>query len=203
MSLARRSQAIFLAATVASAGSVGLGCETRVVTSPYAGQSTVKKPSPAASASASSSALAEAPRFRDVDFVETEQSRDPFRSFSKAFSRESTAAVRAQREVLLERYSIDELKLVGIVTGGGTEPLAMFVDPQGTGWIVRRGQFIGKPDTVRAAGPGGATYERTWRVDRIRDGDVVLVCENASRSDDSHDTRVIPLRPEDSAAPIH
>lgn len=137
--------------------------------------------------------------FREDDFVETDLSRDPFRSFSKLFKQENTAAAKTQREVLLDRYSVDELKLVGIVTGGA-EHRAMFVDPTGTGWIIHRGQYIGKAELVRGSGPGSASYELNWRVDRIREGDIVLVREDPAHSDVPPATRVIPLRPEDTAS---
>jgi len=137
--------------------------------------------------------------FREDDFVETDLSRDPFRSFSKLFKQENTTAARTQREVLLDRYSVDELKLVGIVTGGA-EHRAMFVDPTGTGWIIHRGQYIGKAELVRGSGPGSASYELNWRVDRIREGDIVLVREDPAHSDVPPATRVILLRPEDTAS---
>lgn len=137
--------------------------------------------------------------FREEDFVETELSRDPFRSFARAFAGESQGAVKTQREVLLDRYSIDELKLVGIVTGTA-EHRAMLVDPTGTGWIVKRGQFVGKAELVRGTGASSASYELNWRVDRIRDGDIVLVREDPAHSDIPPSTRVIPLRPEDTAS---
>ncbi len=157
-------------------------------------------PVAAASASVDAGVDAEAKLvFREEDFVETDLSRDPFRSFSKMFSQENTAAAKTQREVLLDRYSVDELKLVGIVTGGA-EHRAMFVDPTGTGWIIHRGQYIGKAELVRGSGPGSASYELNWRVDRIREGDIVLVREDPAHSDVPPATRVIPLRPEDTAS---
>jgi type IV pilus assembly protein PilP len=72
----------------------------------------------------------------------------------------------------------------------------MFLDPTGKGQIVYRGTFLCRPDVVRVGGPSGHEYEINWRVDRIRDGDVVLI-----RQDDAHPeippaTRVIPLHPE-------
>ncbi|HNS98543.1 MAG TPA: pilus assembly protein PilP [Polyangiaceae bacterium] len=155
---------------------------------------------PAASASPDGGDDAESKlAFREEDFVETDLSRDPFRSFSKVFKQETASTARTQREVLLERYAVDELRLVGIVTGGA-EHRAMFVDPTGTGWIVHRGQFMGKAELVRGSGPGSASYELNWRVDRIRDGDVVLVREDPAHSDIPPATMVIPLRPEDSAS---
>lgn len=141
--------------------------------------------------------------FQEQEFVETERNRDPFRSFAKSFadqSRASTAAV--QRDVILERYSIDDLRLVGIVTGA-PEHRAMLVDPLGKGWIVKRGQFIGKEEVVHGKGPTGADYALNWRVDRIRDGDIVLVREDPAHSDVPPATRVIPLRPEANEGERH
>lgn len=154
---------------------------------------------PAASADAGADAGEEKVLFREEDFVETELSRDPFRSFIRMFAEENKSAAKTQREVLLDRYSIDELKLVGIVTGTA-EHRAMLVDPTGTGWIVHRGQFIGKAELVRGTGTSGASYELNWRVDRIRDGDVVLVREDPAHSDIPPATRVLPLRPEEATA---
>jgi type IV pilus assembly protein PilP len=131
----------------------------------------------------------------EAEFTESERSRDPFRSFSDIFKEESKGAAKSQREVVLSQFSIDELKLIGIVTRA--EPAkAMLVDPGGMGHVVRRGQFVGRPDIVQAAGRTGASYEINWRVDRIRDGDIVLIREDPANPDVPSATRVIPLRPE-------
>lgn len=137
--------------------------------------------------------------FQEQDFVETERNRDPFRSYVAAMARNAGQSSSKQREVMLDVYSIDELKLVGIVTGG-TEHRAMVVDPTGKGWIIKRGQFIGKEEVVHGKGSSGADYALNWRVDRIRDGDVVLVREDPSHSDVPPATRVIPLRPDSETA---
>jgi type IV pilus assembly protein PilP len=131
----------------------------------------------------------------EAELTESERSRDPFRSFSDIFKEESQGAAKSQREVVLSQFSIDELKLIGIVTRA--EPAkAMLVDPGGMGHVVRRGQFVGKADIVQAAGRTGASYEINWRVDRIRDGDIVLIREDPANPDVPSATRVIPLRPE-------
>jgi len=137
--------------------------------------------------------------FQENEFTENERSRDPFRSYVSKFADEAKAHVHSQREVVLGQYAIDELKLIGIVTR--VEPAkAMLVDPTGKGFVVQRGQFIGRPDVVQAAGQSGTTYEINWRVDRIREGDVVLVREDPSNPDVPSATRVIPLRPEEEPA---
>lgn len=131
----------------------------------------------------------------EAEFTESERSRDPFRSFAESFKEETKGSAKSQREVVLSKFAIDELRLIGIVTRA--EPAkAMLVDPGGTGFVVQRGQFVGKADVVQAAGRTGASYEINWRVDRIRDGDIVLVREDPQNPDVPSATRVIPLRPE-------
>jgi type IV pilus assembly protein PilP len=137
--------------------------------------------------------------FLEQDFVETERNRDPFRSYAASFANTDTKLPTKQRDVMLDRYAIDELKLVGIVTGG-TEHRAMLIDPTGKGWIVKRGQFIGKEEIVHGKGSTGADYALNWRVDRIRDGDLVLVREDPAHPDIPPATRVIPLRPDSETA---
>jgi type IV pilus assembly protein PilP len=133
--------------------------------------------------------------FPEQDFVETERNRDPFRSYAATFTGANARLPTKQREVMLDRYSIDELKLVGIITGAA-EHRAMLVDPTKKGWIVKRGQFVGKEEVVHSKGGTGADYALNWRVDRIRDGDIVLVREDPTHGDVPPATRVIPLRPD-------
>ena len=153
---------------------------------------------PAGSASSASPRLAPPPPrvFTEADFTETERSRDPFRSYARKFADEGgQGPVGSQREVLLKEFAVDELKLIGIVTRV-TPARAMLVDPTGRGHVVRRGQFIGRADLVRVSGQSGTTYELNWRLDSIRDGDVVLVREDPNNPDVPAATKVIPLRPE-------
>jgi len=131
--------------------------------------------------------------FQEAAFVESERSRDPFRSFARFFLEEARGTVKSQRDVVLEEYAIEELKLVGLVTGSSPE-LAMLVDPIGLGHVVTRGQFVGRAQVVQPSGGVGAAYEVNWRVDRIRDGDLVLVRDDPSNPDVPSASRVIPLR---------
>jgi type IV pilus assembly protein PilP len=135
--------------------------------------------------------------YQEAEFAENDKSRDPFRSFASIFLNEARSKVKSQREVVLDQYSIEDLKLIGIVTGI-VPAKAMLVDPTGKGHVVQRGQFIGRPETVQAATASGTAYEVNWRVDRIRDGDVVLVREDPQNPDVPSATKVIPLRPEGS-----
>lgn len=137
--------------------------------------------------------------FQEAEFTESERSRDPFRSNAGLFVEEVRGKVKSQREVVLDHYSLDELKLIAIVTR--IEPAkAMLVDPSGKGHVVQRGQFVGRPEVVQSTGSRPATYEINWRVDSIRDGDIVLVREDPANPDVPSATKIIPLRPEGQVA---
>jgi type IV pilus assembly protein PilP len=75
----------------------------------------------------------------------------------------------------------------------------MLIDPTKTGHVVHEGQFVGRSEVVQG-GTSGAEYEINWRVDRIRDTDIVLVREDPANPDVPTATRVIPLRPDDVLA---
>jgi len=181
---------------------MSFGCSDPVVTSsdlppgPKASAAPAKEaPAPGAAAAANSPPKVEV---QENEFSESERSRDPFRSFAKSFAQDTKAHVKSQRQVILSQYALDELKLIGIVTRA--EPAkAMLVDPTGKGFVIQRGQFVGRPDVVQAAGATGTVYEINWRVDRIRPSDVVLIREDPSNPDVPSATRVIPLRPEEEA----
>jgi len=179
-----------------------LGCsDPPVVTAPSVPESKSAAPaaSGAASAAGSAGAAGAAPKLevQENEFAESERSRDPFRSFANTFVTEkSTGHGHPQHEVILHQYSLDELKLIGIVTRA--EPAkAMLVDPTGKGYVIKRGQFVGRADVVQGAGTSGNVYEINWRVERIRPGDVVLVREDPANPDVPTATRVIALRPEE------
>lgn len=79
------------------------------------------------------------------DFTESDTNRDPFRSFLKSFVVQP--AQSKAHPILLEHYSMEELKLAGIITGE-LQPRAMFIDPSGQGVTVVRGNHISKSDAV-------------------------------------------------------
>ncbi len=175
-----------------------LGCEEPVAT----GNSVPTPTAKAAAVGVQAAAKPAPPRveFQESEFSETDRSRDPFRSFQDLILAEVRGNLRSQRNVVLDEYSIDELRLIGIVTG--IRPAkAMLVDPKGKGHVVERGQFIGRPETVQGAGAGATTFEINWRIDSIRDGDIVLVREDPNNPDVPSSTRVIALRPEGEQPP--
>jgi type IV pilus assembly protein PilP len=129
--------------------------------------------------------------YTDDDFSELDiQKRDPFRSFARAFK--AQAAAPAQRRVLLPSTSLDEMKLIAIVTGIAT-PRAMLTDTAQVGHVIRRGDYIGRPEVVQTGGSEGMPVTLNWRVDRIRPGSVVLTREDPTSPDKPPLTRVMPL----------
>jgi len=161
--------------------------------------STTKAPAAAAVPDAGP-ALAPPPiarmEFAENDFVESDRNRDPFRTFIATFAPpESKRVAQNQRAVILPQHSIDELKLVAIVTGG-EYPRAMVVDPSGKGWVLKRGDFVGRPEVVHIGGANGADYQLNWRVDKVRDGDLVFIREDPAQPGIPPASRVVMLHPE-------
>lgn len=134
--------------------------------------------------------------FQETDFTETDRSRDPFRPYADLFVEQAKNKVRSQLHVVAKEYSVDELKLVGLVTRIHP-PRAMFVDPTGRGHVIDHGDFLGRPEIVHG-GTTTADYEIHWRVDQVRETDVVLVREDPANPDVPSATRVVPLRTEDA-----
>lgn len=205
----RGGRALLLALGATTALALALaGCEDeQIVTSttmPGAGspQATASPPrTPAAGASASAAADAGAPEmpplplreFQEADFSESDRSRDPFRSFESLFATQARGRVTIQRQVLVDRFALDELKLVGVVSRAPAR--ALLTDPTGLGWVIKVGDFVGKAEIVHAGGPTGVDVAVNWRVDRIRDADVVFIREDPSHPEIPPTTRVIALRP--------
>jgi len=157
-------------------------------------------PPPVAAPTATVAALAAPPiakmDFAENDFVESDRNRDPFRTYVATFAPpERTRVTQNQRAVVLSQFSIDELKLVAIVTGGDY-PRAMVIDPGGKGWVLKRGDFVGRPEIVHIGGANGADYQLNWRVERVRDGDLVFLREDPAQPGIPPATRVVTLHPE-------
>ncbi|MDB4994581.1 MAG: Type pilus biosis protein PilP [Myxococcaceae bacterium] len=133
--------------------------------------------------------------YAENDFVESDRNRDPFRSYAASFVQQGPKTVTRQLAVVLPQFSLDELQLVAIVTGGDY-PRAMLLDPQKKGWVIKRGDYVGRPDVVHTGGTNGVDYQLNWRVDRVREGDVVLTREDPAQPGVAPATRVIPLHPE-------
>jgi len=137
---------------------------------------------------------------RDIserDFLESPASRDPFKNYSELFvvKPPTDDSKGPQREILVPKYALQELRIVGIITGGAAR--ALVTDPTGLGWVLRVGDFVGRSESVHSGGPGGIDVALNWRVDRIRENDVVFIREDPSRPDVPATTRVLSMRTED------
>lgn len=131
--------------------------------------------------------------FHDEDFVEGERNRDPFRGFATMF--ELKPVDRPQVEAVMPTTSIDEMRLSAIVSGVAS-PRAMFVDGTGIGYVVRRGDFIGRPEVVQTGGAESVAVPLHWRVERIRENAVVLSRDDTSGADRPAVTRILQLHEE-------
>ncbi|MDB4976362.1 MAG: hypothetical protein JWN48_4703 [Myxococcaceae bacterium] len=132
--------------------------------------------------------------YRDSDFAESEQNRDPFRSYANELRMK--APVVAQRLVLMPDTPVEEMKLIAIISGI-EQPRAMIVDKRGVGYVTTRGDFVGKADVVGGGGSESLPVALNWRIDRIRVDEVVLAREDPSAPNRPPLTRVIPLHDEE------
>jgi type IV pilus assembly protein PilP len=182
---------VILAATVLAPWLV-VGCGDKVASN---SAPPPNRAAPVVQADAGLPAVLKAPDYSENDFVESDRNRDPFRTFLALSGPQGPRPLVNQREVKLAEYSVDELKLMAIVLGGDRSR-AMLVDPTGKGTVVYRGNFICRPEVVHLGGSNGPEYQLNWRVDRIREGDLVLIREDPAQPSIPPATRVIPLHPE-------
>jgi type IV pilus assembly protein PilP len=117
--------------------------------------------------------------------VEGPGSRDPFR----AYGPERGPRLEDTRPRKARRIPIEQLRVVALVTNT-PDPRAMLVDPSGKDYIVKVGELVGRPEPSSTAGDDRTA---SYRVDRIREGDVVLVREDAANPDAAPATRVLSL----------
>lgn len=103
----------------------------------------------------------------DVDFTESDRSRDPFRSFAQNWiPRQSNENSLPLENIKLANFALDDLRVIAIVVGVAN-PYAMLTDTTGTGTIIRRGDHVGRPDTIVSPGENGGPHQVPWRVARI------------------------------------
>lgn len=184
---------LFLGA--ATAAGFLFACGDTVVTSSSAPASSASAKPAAAAPGAADGGVMAAPKmeFSENDFAESDRNRDPFRTYMNVLTPEQKKPQKIQREVVLPQFSLDELKLVAIVMGG-EYPRAMVVDPGGKGWVIKRGDWVGRPEVVHIGGANGADYSINWRVDKVRDGEIVFTREDPAQPGIPPASRVIALR---------
>lgn len=168
------------------------GCEDVPVDTSGAG---VAPAASASSAAADEKPQEEAPgaaQFVESDFVESDEARDPFRDYTSLFKKPTDDIQSVnQRKVKAAQYSLDELKLVGLVSGA--KGRALLDDATGFGWVVYTGDFVGRAEFVSTGGTDAQEIAINWRVDRIRPSDIVFVREDVSHPEIPPTTRVVPL----------
>ncbi|MEM9696490.1 MAG: pilus assembly protein PilP [Myxococcota bacterium] len=175
--------------------SVSFACEDDEVMPPNTNPNSKAAPSASASAQPSATPMVVVD-FDEADFIESEASRDPFRDYSYLYRPTSAdGPAQVQRKVKAAQFSLDDLKLTGVLTGR-----VMLTDPSGFGWIAYTGDFVGRAESVSAGGTSGSEVAINWRVDRIRPDSVVFIREDSAHPDIPPTTRVIPLYPRDSVA---
>jgi type IV pilus assembly protein PilP len=129
--------------------------------------------------------------YKDEDFVASIRNRDPFQSYSVQFK--AKAPDEMQRRVIMSTTAIEDMRLIAIVTGVA-QPKAMLVDPSDVGHVVERGDYIGRPKVVQAT--GSVSMAINWRVDRIRDNEVVLTQQDPTDPTRAALTKIIALKDE-------
>jgi hypothetical protein len=146
---------------------------------------------PAAGDAAPSAILREPVAYKDEDFIESIANRDPFKIYTTQYRADLPEGI--QRRVYMPTTAVEEMRLIAIVTGV-PKPKAMLLDPLGVGHVVERGDYVGRPKVIQASGNVAMTLN--WRVDRIRDNEVVLTQEDATDPTRVAMTKIIPLRDE-------
>lgn len=150
---------------------------------------------PAAAAGAAAGKKArEALFYQDEDFVESPHRRDPFRAYTATFR--AKAPEDLQRRVVMPATSVEEMRLIALVTGTA-RPKAMLLDPGGVGHVVERGDYLGRPKVIQATGNVSMTIN--WRVDRIRENEVVLTQQDPADPSRVALTKILPLNEEVAA----
>ena len=116
---------------------------------------------------------------KDEDFVESATNRDPFHSFIQELI-SGPVKVHTDYFVYFDKYACEELKLIGVVTGG-LDPRALFRDPVGLGIPLKVGDHLCKA---------------RWKIKRIvSEGVVVEVEQDTGGTKPKLIERLIPINP--------
>jgi Tfp pilus assembly protein PilP len=141
----------------------------------------------------------ELPPLTETAFIDGPTRRDPFLPFLEVIVKQDRIVQAAQRKVKLKEYDVSELKLIGIITNIG-DPRAMVTTPDNTGYVIKRGDFIGRADYV-SQGSKNEVMQVNWRVARIHgtgkeeERGVYLIRDDPTTSRGVDVTKFIPLHP--------
>jgi Tfp pilus assembly protein PilP len=139
------------------------------------------------------------PKLSETDFIEGAKHRDPFRPFIEVIAHQDSGEQKIQREIKLKEYDVSDLKLIAIVTNIGDER-AMVVTPSNEGFVLRRGDYVGKPEYVDTG--SGDKIQVNWRVARIHgsgkdeERGIYLVRDDPLTESPEDVTRFFPLHPQ-------
>ncbi len=139
------------------------------------------------------------PQLTETSFIDGPTRRDPFLPFIEVVKKKERIIETVQRKVKLKDYDISDLKLIGIITNIG-DPRAMVTTPDNTGYVIKRGDFIGRADYV-TQGSQDEVIQVNWRVARIHgtgkeeERGVYLTRDDPTTSRGVDVTRFIPLHP--------
>jgi Tfp pilus assembly protein PilP len=154
------------------------------------------KPSTASRAPSTNNKLAGL-SFKDDDFVESERHRDPFRNSNTVTrAREPEVTAETQRTVIMPETPVEAMRLIAVISGL-ERPKAMLVDGRNVGYVVQRGDYVGRPKVFQSAGNVAMTLN--WRVDRIRDDEIVLTQQDPSDPGRPPLSRIIGMHSEVAA----
>ena len=186
-----RTRMLRVACVVVLATGALSACEEPPQVSSRGSSTTAPAASAAAAAAAAASKEQETLAYKDDDFVSSIRNRDPFQSYTIQFK--AKAPDEMQRRVIMSTTGIEEMRLIAIVTGM-PQPKAMLVDTAGVGHVVQRGDYVGRPKVIQAT--GSVSMAINWRVDRIRDNEVVLTQQDPTDPTRAALTKIIPLKDE-------
>jgi len=148
-------------------------------------------------AEAAQPAKVEGLSFKDDDFVESDRHRDPFRSFTvQPRVRGPEVVMETQRLVIMSDTPVEQMRLIAVISGL-SRPKAMLLDPHNVGFVVQRGDYIGRAQVLQTT--GSVAMALNWRVDRIRDDQVVLTRQDPSDPGRPPLSRIISMHDEIAA----
>lgn len=141
----------------------------------------------------------ELPELTEVSFIADPRRRDPFSPFWELLLKNDKPVMEVERNVKLKDYDITELKLIGIITNIGDDR-AMVTTPDKTGYVLKRGDYVGRTDFVKQ-GNDGAVIQVNWKVARIHgsgkeeERGIYLTRDDPTTARGVDVTRFIPLHP--------
>jgi len=164
--------------TITLVSTLSLGCQEAPREAPTSAAAT------APASVAGVTAAAATPATPHLDEGALGRGRDPFEQPSVIPTPPSPGDTLDRKA---HRYALEDLQLVAVV--GGSAERAMLRDPRGVGWVVERGDHVGRSESARNGLTG-------WRVDRIRAAEVVLSRRDLVHPDRPAETRTLALRSE-------